>query len=198
MKIITMARGKVLVGEEARLARLEAAIAIQATRILDAEEEARRRLPDAPDRGSVRRAMTAVETRIVEALWVLARLPGGQRGGSCGLAYIQETTDRFANAVANGGKWEEIVPRPSLPSARAIDAMDEPMEWLTWLPREDSKLISVAAGTKRGDVERNVSWGRVRAALPQTQTQTVRTLQRRYDSGIRTIAGRLTIVSHMS
>ena len=193
MQIVTVERGKEVTGDKAERLRFEATIGHRVTDIMERQERGRFRPLDAPDRDSVKRAMEAVERNLVQALWTLARLPGGgSGGGSCGIAYIQDPGDRFSNAVANGGKWEDVAPRPPLPSARSIDAMSEPLDWLTWLPVEQGKLVSTAAATKRGDVERNVSWGRVRAALPQTQSQTIRTLQRRYEDGIRSIVARLT------
>lgn len=193
MNIVTIVGGKELPKEQARLVRLEASISLQVARHFDEKERERYRPIDAPDRLSVSKAMDAVEARLVAALWTLARLPGGSSGGQCGLAYIQEESDRFSNAVANGGKWEEARPRPPIPSGRAIDAMDEPLRWLSFLERDHAQLVSTAAGTKRGDPTRHVSWGRVRLALPSVGGQSIRTLQRRYDGGIRAIVAQLTV-----
>lgn len=194
LRIITLVNGRELKGPEAERVRVEASYGIMAGKIIDDQHwevhRERHRPTDIADRPSVKRAMLAVETRLVEALWTLARLPGGGSGGSCGIAYIQDATDRWANAVERG--WERAMPRPACPSGRAIDAMHEPLGWLALLPREQSMLVSVAGGTKRGDVDRNVSWGRVRSSLPQAASQTIRTLQRRYEGGIREIVSRLT------
>jgi hypothetical protein len=193
MNIITVVGGRELPKEEARKVRLEASISLQVARHFEERDRERHRPIETPDRLSVSKAMEAVEARLVAALWTLARLPGGGSGGQCGLSYIQDATDRFSNAVANGGKWEEVRPRPPIPSGRAIDAMHEPLRWLSFLQREHAQLVSTAAGTKRGDVDRHVSWGRVRMALPQLGGQSVRTLQRRYDGGIRAIVAQLTV-----
>lgn len=194
MKIVTIERGREVKGEEADRLRLEAMVAVTVNQLLNQ----RPRYTDAPDRASVRRAMIKVESRIVQAMWTLSRLPDPDNrfNGSGGWPqYIQDPNDRFANAVANGGKWDDIRPRPPLPSSRAIDAMDEPLDWLKLLPSTQARIVAVAAGTKRGDVFRNVSWSRVRDALPQARGHTIRTLQRRYDEGVRAITSHLTGVS---
>jgi hypothetical protein len=65
--------------------------------------------------------------------------------------------------------------------------MYEPLEWLSLVPKDSGKLITAAAATKRGDAERKVSWGRVTLMIPEITGCSVRTLQRRYESGIRAI-----------
>lgn len=194
MNIVTIVNGRELKGKEAERVRIEASYSIRAGNIIDAQAFERQREHHRPvdveDRCSVKRAMTAVETKLVEALWTMARLPNGGSGGTCGIAYIQEASDRWANAIERG--WERAMPRPPCPSPRAIDAMHEPLGWLALLPREQSMLVSVAGGTKRGDVDRNIAWNRVRSSLPQTAGQSIRTLQRRYEGGIREIVARLT------
>lgn len=194
MKIVTIERGKEVEADFAERRRLEASIAVDANRIFANIERQALHPVDAPDRASVKRAMRSVEAAIVQALWTLARLPDRNplRQSQHGLGYIQDPRDRFANAVANAGKWDDVRPRPALPSAKAIDAMHGPLEWLQSLAVNHARLVSIAAGTKRGDPERSVSWRRVRDALPETRTQTIRTLQRRYDDGIRQIVARLT------
>lgn len=194
-RIVTLLNGKEIGGKEAERVRIEASYWVQAGTIVNGRaelvEREKYRPLDVSDRPSVRRAMLAVETQLVAALWTLARLPGGGgSSGSCGLAYIQDATDRWANAVEKG--WERTMPRPPVPSGRAIDAMHVPLGWLSLLPKDQAQLVSVAGGTKRGDVDRNVSWSRVRCSLPQTCGQTVRTLQRRYEGGIREIVAKLT------
>lgn len=195
LRIVTLVNGKELSGPEAERVRIEASYGLKAGMLIAAlshtEEREKFRPLDVEDRPSVKRAMLAVESRLVAALWTLARLPGGGSGqGSCGIAYIQEASDRWANAIEKG--WEVPMPRPPRPSPRAIDAMYEPLEWLSLLPREQSMLVSVAGGTKRGDVDRRIAWARVRSSLPQTLGQSVRTLQRRYEGGIREIVAKLT------
>lgn len=196
LRIVTELRGKTIADpKEAERIRIEASYGLKAGRIIDAqawaEEREKYRPLETPDRPSVQKAMLAVEGRIVEAVWTLARLPGGGSAkGSCGIAYIQDSADRWANAVEKG--WEAPMPKPSRPSPRSIDAMYEPLEWLSLLPRPQAMLVSVAAGTKCGNVDRRVAWNRVRKSLLEAQTQSIRTLQRRYESGIREIVARLT------
>lgn len=195
-RIVTELRGKIIDDpKDAERIRIQASYGLQAGYIIDAqnwvEEREKYHPSDIQDRPSIKRAMKAVETRIVEAVWTLARLPDSDSGPrSCGIAYIQEPSDRWANAVEKG--WEAPVPRPSRPSPRAIDAMYQPLEWLSLLHRPQALLVSVAAGTKCGDVERRIVWNRVRKSLPESQTQSIRTLQRRYESGIREIVAKLT------
>ena len=67
--------------------------------------------------------------------------------------------------------------------------MYEPLEWLSvkFLPIGRAKLLTAAAATKRGDRARNVSWARVRMSMPELAGMTQRTLQRRYEDGLRAI-----------
>lgn len=195
LKIVTVVGRKELSGPEAERARIEASYGLKASQAIAeqhrSEQRARSRFVDVDDRVSVKRAMRAVEARIVEAVWTLARLPGGGNGsGSCGIAYIHDAADRWANAIEKG--WEVPLPRPARPSPRAIDAMYEPLGWLSLLPRPQAMLVSVAATTKCGDVDRTVSWRRVRKSLAEAQTLSIDTLHRRYTGGIRAIVACLT------
>lgn len=193
MNIVTIVNGRELKGPEAERVRIEASYGLKAVAIIGQQtfEHQRSRFVDVDDRASIKRAMRAVESRIVEAVWTLARLPvSGGGSSSCGIAYIQDATDRWANAVEKG--WEAPTPKPARPSPRAIDAMYEPLEWLSFLPRPQAMLVSTAATTKRGDVDRTVSWRRVRNSLLETHTLSIDTLQRRYNGGIREIVARLT------
>lgn len=152
----------------------------------------------APERRSIERAMYAVEDRIVRALWVLSRLPN-DRGINFarrnGIDYMQDREDRFANAVAAGGKWEQMRPQPSSPSGREIDAMHEPLDWLRYLDRSQARLLSAGAQSKKGDVDRNISWNRVKARMPEFDGLTVVTLHRRYRQALREIVTELTIAN---
>jgi hypothetical protein len=195
MKVVTEFRGRQVMGEEGERLRREAAIGVEVTRILASRSRADRPV-DAPDRDALRRAIGAVEARLVEALWTLARLPMGRGPAGPrqhGLDYIQDQAQIFANAVAAGGKWEQHAMRPPRPSAKAIDAMHEPLSWITtdFLPRDRCMLVMVAASLKRGDVARNVNWARVVERLPDLKPLSVRRLQQRYQDGLRAIVAEL-------
>lgn len=197
LKIITIENDRQLTDADADIRRRQAFASVDANR--RSSEASRLRSEAVEDRASVKRAMRAVEARLVEALWTLARLPEPGKGqGICGLRYVHDAADRFANAVANGGRWEDATPRPALPSARAIDRMEEPLGWLALLGRDTGKLVAVAAGTKRGDVDRNVSWGRVRLALPDFGGLSVRTLQRRYEAALRSLIVSWSVTSRVN
>jgi hypothetical protein len=138
--------------------------------------------------------MFAVEQRIVEALWTLARLPNDRGIGFAtrnGVGYLDERADLYANAVTNGG-WLSTAPRPAPPSAKAIDAMHEPLEWLRHLERSQAKLVTAGAMSRRGDMDNPVRWSRIRVSLGM-EGLTIRTLQRRYENGLRDIVAYLTM-----
>jgi hypothetical protein len=189
MKIVTIERGREVAAAQAERIRVEASYSIRAGNMVEEMERERSKPVHAPDRTSVKRAMDVVERQLVEALWTLARLPDRNPfgNGRCGIEYVQERGDYRAED-ATGGKWD-----PSRPSPRAIDAMHEPLEWLTWLKPDHAKLVSVAAATKRGSSDRNISWARVRAAYPPAHSLSIPTLHRRYADGIRAIVSELTI-----
>lgn len=195
VNVVTEFRGRQVMGEAGERLRREAAVGVAVTRILN-KGGTRERPVDAPDRDSLKRAMAAVEARLVEALWTLARLPMGRGPGGPtqhGLDYIQDQATLFANAVAAGGKYEQPGLRPPRPSARAIDAMHEPLSWITtdFLPRDRCMLVMTAASLKRGDPARNVNWARVVERLPELKALSVRTLQTRYQDGLRAIVAEL-------
>jgi hypothetical protein len=153
------------------------------------------RLTGTPERLSVQKAMLAIEDRIVKAFWVLARLPNDKGIGYAkrnGLDYLPEREDRFANAVAAGGKWDQETPRPAVPSGREIDAMYAPLEWLRLLDREHACILSIGAQWKRGESCRRVSWPRARERHTEFANYSTRTLQRRYNDALRTITVALT------
>jgi hypothetical protein len=146
------------------------------------------------ERDSVIRAVMAVEHRLVEALWVLARLPSqGARGFSSrnGIPYMLDRVDQYANAVANGG-WDTPAPRPAVPSAKSIDAMYDPLTWLSWLGRIEGKLVAAAASSKRGQMKANIRWRFVREQVPELADIPTRTLQHRYHAALRDLVAELT------
>lgn len=176
------------------------AVLLDVTQRLRQREEERyarrsKRLSHHPERHSVVNAMLSVERRLVTALWTLARLPEDRGIGYAmrnGVGYLDERVDLYANAVAAGG-WLTVPPKPAPPSAKAIDAMDEPLSWLRLLDRDQAKLLSEGAISKRGDMANHIKWSRIRKKLPEFGNYSVRTLQRRYEQALRTIVAELSI-----
>jgi hypothetical protein len=58
---------------------------------------------------------------------------------------------------------------------------------------DQAKLLTTAAGTKRGDMEANIKWERVKRMLPRLVGLETRTLQRRYERALRIIVAELTL-----
>jgi hypothetical protein len=193
-KQVTVMGSRVLSAEEATQIRVELS---NRFRLRQAQRLERRvsRLSGCPERMSVAKAMFAVEQRIVEALWTLARLPNDRGIGFAqrnGIGYMDERSDLYANAVANGG-WLTTAPRPAPPSAKAIDAMHEPLDWLRFVDREAARILTISAQYKRGDMARNIGWTRLRERHKELHDYTARYLARRYQDALRTIVTELTI-----
>jgi hypothetical protein len=189
---VTMIGNRVLGDEEAAQIRLQLSRQFRYRQQASLERRVSR-ISGCPERLSVAKAMFSVEQRLVEALWTLARLPNDRGVGfaqSHGIGYIEERADIYANAVANGG-WLTVAPRPAPPSAKAIDAMHEPLDWLRLLDRSQAKLLSEGAMSRRGDMANPIRWSRIRKKL-EMEHLTVRTLQRRYDAALRMIVAELT------
>lgn len=157
------------------------------------------RLPDAPDRQSVAKAMLMVEIRLVKAFWTIHRQPLGKvkpiDARRNGIDYIHERADSYARyADAPSGKWETAAPRPSLPSSKDIDAASEAIEWLLLIENEPlRKLLVIGATSKRGDAGRRINWIRLRPSLPEYSEMSLRSIQRRYHDALRTIVNELTL-----
>jgi hypothetical protein len=191
--------GKPLSQEEGKVIALEACRAIR-----EKQEESRlsrraARLPDAPERRSVAEAMLAVEIRLVKAFWTIARQPFGKGApllaARCGLEYFHDRDDTHARyADAPGGKWEALAPRPSLPSSKEIDDANQALDWLLLIDDELlRKLLVVGATNKRGDAGRNISWTRVRQAMPELGRYTTRRIKQKYREALRIVVDALTI-----
>lgn len=184
MKMETIYGSRTFKGDEGLAVRLE----VSARMMRSDRRVARRveRLAYTPDRLSVAKAMEAIERRLVDALWTLARLPNDRGVGFArrhGVGYLDERADLYANAVANGG-WLTNPPPPPPPSGKAIDAMDEPLEWLRLLERSRAKLLSEGAMSRCGNMENPVRWRHIQAKLQLTGV-TIRTMQRWYESALR-------------
>lgn len=192
MRMVAVSGSQTFTGEQAKVVSLAASRSFR-ERQAERLDRRVRRLSGCPERVSVAKAMFAVEQRIVEALWTLARLPNDRGIGFAtrnGIGYLDERGDLYANAVAAGG-WLTVPPKPSPPSAKAIDAMHEPLEWLRQLDRSQAKLLSEGAMSRRGDMANPVRWSRIRKKLDM-EGFTIRTLQRRYEQGLRDIVAHLT------
>jgi hypothetical protein len=194
MRMVTIHGSKMLAGQEAVALRIAASRSfLEKAEVARANRQACR-LPDAPERQSVQKAMLLIEHRLVEALWVLARLPGERGIGYAarnGISYMPDRIDNYAAALE--GKLTAPPPKPAPPSSKAIDAMHEPLDWLKLLPREQARLLTIGAQSKRGDVSRNISWPRMRHSHPELAGLSTRTCQRRYSDALRSIVAELTM-----
>jgi hypothetical protein len=88
-------------------------------------ERAMARRTSANDHPSIVLQALWVESQIVSALWTLARLPEDRGNGYAtrhGVGYIEERTDLYANAIANGG-WLTVPPKAGPPTAKEVDAL---------------------------------------------------------------------------
>lgn len=149
------------------------------------------------ERRSVARAMLAVETRIVEAYWVLGLStsnPLPRESSRNGIGYLFEQSDqdaRYSDAASQN--WQSVIPRPPVPSGREIDDADLALEWIRLLSREQAEIVSSGARSKRGDVNRRVNWIRVRAQMPKFLEWSAQRLRRSYADGIRQLAAQVTL-----
>jgi hypothetical protein len=184
MRIETIVGSKTYKGAEGLAIRLEASRALAQRREAKLSRRVNR-LAHCPERLSVAKAMFAIEQRLVEALWTLARLPNDRGIGFAqrnGVGYFHDYADKVEQAKAAG--WLTTPPKPSPPDARAIDAMSEPLEWLRLLDRGNAKLLSEGAMSRRGDMANPVRWSKIRKSL-EMEHLTIRTLQRRYEQALR-------------
>jgi hypothetical protein len=186
MRMVAIVGSRTYTGAEAK------ALSVAASHSFRARQEEKlnrrlKRLSHCPERLSVAKAMFAVEQRIVEALWTLARLPNDRGVGFAnrhGVDYVMDRADKWAAAVAGGG-WLNTPPRPAPPRAADIDAMHEPLEWLRLLDRDQARLLSEGAMYRRGDMAKNINWNRLRSKFPQYAGLTIRTIERRYEQALR-------------
>lgn len=186
LKLITVYGSKVLDDDEARALRLAKSASISA------RPRHQTRLAQAPERRSMHRAMLAVEARIVDACWTLARLPMGKGNGwppRNGIDYVHDDLDMWAAGI----HWAAPRPKPAPPPAKSIDAMVEPLGWLQLCDRRDARVLAMGATSKRGDVFRYVNWGEVRERLPELKGYSRRSLQKFYTDGLRCIVIELSI-----
>lgn len=143
-----------------------------------------------PERPALVQAMARVERAIVEAYWVLGRStsnPVPRPASQHGVGYMLEREDKWGSAVASGGWLSQPPPDPP-PSAMEISHMHEPLEWLSMLEPEQREVVSAGARSKNGEVERSVSWRRVRLMYPKFEHWAPSRLRRAYQEGLRVIA----------
>lgn len=200
LKLVTLVNGREVTGPEAERVRIEASYGLKAGVMIEQQEWAEERRRHEPkhvdDREGIKAAMLAVENKLVEAMWVLARLPNhGAKGFSSrnGVAYLLERAEIYANAVSNGGEWDKPRNKPERPDPRSIDAMYEPLGWLAWLGRIDGKMLAAATTSKRGKIGAHVSWRWVKTQVPELADVAVRTLQWRYSAALRSLVAELSI-----
>lgn len=195
-RMVVVHGGKELEKEAGSELLLSLSQRMDARRLQRRLERINKRHEHSPERRSVAIAMLAVEEQLVKALWVIARQPLGKvaplRPNRCGLEYMPDVIDIYAEAIAKGG-WQTPAPRPALPSAKEITAANRVHEWLLLIDDERlRKLLVVGATNKRGDAGRQVQWERVREHLPEWGGYTVRSLKAGYQDALRTIVARLT------
>lgn len=163
----------------------------------DRVDQTARRNDRSPERRSVALAMLSVEMRLVEAFWTIARQPASGLSpdslNRCGLEYMAERGDLTAYSDAAGGRWQSVAPRPPIPSGREIDRANEALDWLLFVDEVRRKLLVVGATSKRGDIGRQIAWGRLRVGLPESHGLSIRTLQGRYREALRIIVNELTL-----
>lgn len=195
MRMMVVVNGREMSREQGEAVLLDLTQRLDARRLQARLHRLEKRHGRAPERMSVEKAMLAVEERIVRAYWVLARLPNDKGIGYArrnGVDYMQEREERFANAVAAGGKWDQPSPRPAVPSGKEIDAMQEPFEWLRWLDESEVRILAAGAIWKRGDAGRNVNWNRAKASNRSIANFTNEQLKQKYRSALRNIVAELT------
>lgn len=142
-----------------------------------------------PERQSIAIAMLAVEKAIVEAYWVLGRstsVPGPRQACQHGVDYLLEREDKWGAAVANSG-WLTDPDAPPPPTATEIDSMYAPLEWLQLLEPMQREIVSAGARSKQGDVDRRISWERVKKMYPKFDDWLPKKLHRVYSEGLRVI-----------
>lgn len=191
----TIHGSRTLTGVEGEALRIEVSRGFRERQDWEDQLRAIARRPGPREAPAMRAAMKAVEHRIVKGLHVIelsASPDGPRRQRQHGIGYIPEAVDRIGEAVAKGG-WQAPDPSPAVPSSREIDAAREAQKWIGYLDERQARLLTVAAGTKRGDCKRRVNWERVKSALRLPETTPIRTLQDRYDRSLRTIVAELTL-----
>ena len=196
-KLVVVEGGKKLPDEDASDFLHSVSDRMRARQALRRIDRAGRDNHTSPERRSVAIAMLAVEHRLVKAFWTIARQPTKSiaplLSGRCGIDYIPDRSDLSGYADAAGGKWHSVAPRPPIPSGKEIDAAAEALDWLLFVDEGKRKLLVAGATSKRGDLGRQINWGRLRQGMPELAGLTTRTCQGRYREALRIIVNELTI-----
>ena len=186
---------RVLPPEEGKVLLLAKSEKMRLKRERDDLVRAMARRPAAGDTASVRFAMRCIEQRIVKGLWVeeiTTDSDGPRAAKRHGIGYMTEGIDHWSQAIDKGG-WVAPPPAPAVPSPQEVTAAQEAIRWIDWLDEGQARLLRTAAMTKRGDRERRVNWDWVKGRLGLPEKTSNRTLQDRYDRGLRLIVAELTI-----
>lgn len=193
-RLVVVHGGKELGAEEGAMLTLSASARMRARQLQRRLERSQKDNPS-PERQSVAIAMLAVEERLVKAFSVLGRStpnPGPRHQAQHGVAYMMESVDKWAEAVAGSGWLSQEPPDPPA-TPNEVDASDEALEWLAFLDRETANIVSAGARSKRGDVRRRISWIRVKQQNAEFAKYTADRLKKMYDGGLRQIAGRVRL-----
>jgi hypothetical protein len=134
-----------------------------------------------PDRS----ALPEIEARLFEAIRTLRRLPDRERGYLQGLKArwpepLRDFWDEWANVIERGG-FEAMRAQPPAPSPAAIDRMLPTLHWLTWLDKDERRIVFLRAF--------GVSWWQIASRMGRSE----RTAQRRHEQGLKIIAARLAL-----
>ena len=131
--------------------------------------------------------MPRVEGRLVNATWVLRRLPDKDSGPQRMRGMLWPET------VAEAGTYAPISLSPFEAkrrlqiSAKDIDAMQPALDLLQLLPDiEDRQLVFWACWHQEGEVQARIPWAKVRRSMGGTLSRW--TLKRRYESALRWLA----------
>ena len=102
------------------------------------------------------RLETQVQARIAEAARTLRSMPLDGPAGyrSAWPDTLRERIDVVANALEMGGRHEDMRPPRAVPSAAAIDRMDDVLGWLLELTPEERELIFGAVAIREASVFR--------------------------------------------
>ena len=135
-----------------------------------------------------------VEARLVNATWVLRRLPDKEKGFQQmrGMLWPETMEEPGQYAAASMSVFE--AKRRLRISAVEIDAMQPALDLLLLLPDvSDRQLIFWAAWHQEGDVQARVPWARVRRSMGSSLSRW--TMKRHYEGALRWLASLIAMQS---